>query len=75
MIIEAILIVLAIPVGFLIAWMAKDELKQGKRWFRLLTIASIALSSVFWVYGVSYAALTSLFIAIVAFISLIEAGK
>lgn len=72
MIIEIILLVLAVPVGFLIAWMAKDELKDGQKWFRMLTIASIVLAGLSWLYGESYIALTLLFIAIASFVSLIK---
>lgn len=69
MITEIILLLFAIPVGFLIAWLAKDELVQGRKWFRLLVIASISLALLFWVFGFDYISLTLIFIAIVSLIS------
>lgn len=72
-IISIILLVLAIPVGYLIAWMCKDELKQRAKWFRLIVILSIALALFFWLYGFGYIALTCMFMAIVSFISVIKA--
>lgn len=72
MIIEIILLVLAIPVGYLIAWITRDELVDGRRWFKILIIASIALALVFWFYGFGYISLSCLFITIVSFISLIK---
>jgi len=73
MIIEIILLILGIPVGLLIAWMCKDELKQGFRWFRMLVILSLVLALFFWIYGIGYIALTCAFIAIVSLISVIKA--
>lgn len=68
-----ILLVLAIPVGYLISWMCEDELVSGRKWFRLIVIFSIALTLFFWLYGFSYIALTCLFMAIVSFVSVIKA--
>jgi len=75
MIIEIILLVLAIPAGFLLAWMAKDELKAGREWFWALIFISIFLSSMFLYYEIIYASLTCLFIAIVSLISLFKGRK
>jgi ABC-type Fe3+ transport system permease subunit len=74
MIIEIILLVLAFPAGFLIAWMARDELIDGKKWFRALVIASLALGALFWMLGFSYVSLTLGFIAIVSFVSLLKSS-
>jgi uncharacterized protein YacL len=73
MLIELIILILGIPVGLLIAWMCKDELKQGFRWFRMLVILSLVLALFFWLYGLGYIALTCGFIAIVSLISVIKA--
>jgi ABC-type Fe3+ transport system permease subunit len=72
MIVEIILLVLAIPAGFLIAWMARDELIDGRKWFRAIIIASLALAAFFWIFGLVYISLTLVFIAIVSFVSLIK---
>jgi len=72
MVTDILLLVLAIPAGFLLSWMAKDELKEGKKWFKALFVISLVLTGVFWVYGISYAALTSAFVAIVSLVSMIK---
>ena len=72
MVIEIILLLLAVPVGLLISWMAKDELKSGRKWFGRIFVVSIALSGLFFVYNISYISLTCIFIAIVSLISLIR---
>jgi len=46
-ILALLLIVLAFPVGFWIAWLARDELISGRKWFRILVIAGIAILIVF----------------------------
>ena len=72
MILEVLILILAIPAGFLIAWMARDELIDGQKWFRALVVVSIVLAGLFYFYGQGYVALTCLFIAIVSFISLMK---
>jgi len=42
-----ILVALAFPVGFWIAWLARDELISGRKWFRILIITGIAILIVF----------------------------
>ena len=70
--IEIILLILAVPVGYLISNMAKDELKSGKKWFRILIIASILGAIGFYLYGNKTIAFTMIFIFIVGFISFIR---
>ena len=72
MIIEIIILILAVPVGYLIAWMARDELENGKKWFRILIIISVIGAIGFWLYGRRAEALTSGFIVIVSLISLLK---
>jgi hypothetical protein len=72
MIIEIILLVLAIPVGYLIAWLARDELVDGRKWFKLLIILSSALALFFYPFNYGYISLSLLFIAIVSFISFLK---
>jgi cytochrome b len=69
-----LILFLAIPAGYLIAWMAKDELSAGRKWFGLLVIAGLALALAFWILGYGYAAATCLFIAIVGFVSWFKSG-
>lgn len=65
-----ILIVLAVPVGLLIAWMARDELKQGRKWFKILIVVSIIFGILFAILGRYGEASTCLFIVIITGISL-----
>ena len=37
-----IILLLALPIGYLLAWLARDELIAGRKWFLLLFLASIA---------------------------------
>ncbi|MEM4259369.1 MAG: hypothetical protein QXS38_01230 [Candidatus Pacearchaeota archaeon] len=73
MIIELILLILAIPVGYLIAQIAREELNYGKVWFEALFIISIVLSGLFWLLGEKYISLTCLFIAVVSMVSVLIA--
>jgi len=72
MILEIIILLLAIPTGFLIAWITGDELTQGKPWFRVLIIISILAGIWFWLAGDSYITWTAGFILIVSLIALIK---
>jgi len=69
MFIEIILTLLAIPSGYLLAWMTKEELVVGRKWFVRIIILGVIVGgwaaltgnySIFW---------TCLFIVIVSFIS------
>ncbi|MBI3334259.1 hypothetical protein HYZ97_02130 [Candidatus Pacearchaeota archaeon] len=67
-----LLILLAVPIGFLIAWQARDELLLGRSWFRALFIASILVG--IWAFlskepGIGF---TCAFILIVSLISYIK---
>ena len=72
MLIEIIILLLAIPTGFLIAALTKDELIQGRKWFKILILASILGVFGFWIYGFPYISWTCGFILIVSLISLIK---
>ena len=74
MIVEIILLILAVPAGFLIAWLGRDELVDGKKWFKFVVISSLALAGLFWLFGLDYVSLTLGFIAIVSFISVIKSN-
>ncbi|MBS3091039.1 hypothetical protein J4217_01150 [Candidatus Pacearchaeota archaeon] len=69
-----IFLVLAIPIGYLIAYWCKDELVDGRKWFRILIIVSIIGALGFYLFGFSYISLTFGFILIVSLISLIKSN-
>lgn len=67
-----IILVLAIPVGYLIAYLCRDELVQGRKWFKLVTAVFTVLGFVLLLFKLYVEGLSSLFIAIVAVIALIK---
>ncbi len=69
MILEVIVLILAIPIGYLLAWMARDELIIGRKWFRIMMVLSILLSILFLILNNFAIFYTLIFILIVAFIS------
>ena len=69
MLLNLLLLFLAIPVGFLIAWLSHDELRAGRKWFFALMIFSLIGAVVFLIYGTNYASWTFGFVFIVTGIS------
>ena len=74
MIMSVILLIFAIPVGYLIAWMARDELVQGRSWFRVLIILSLLSGLWFYLADYIHISLTSFFITIVSLISFVKSS-
>ncbi|MEK6844077.1 MAG: hypothetical protein AABX83_01480 [Nanoarchaeota archaeon] len=72
MVIEIIILLLAIPTGYLIAWLANDELVIGRKWFTALIIFSFLSGFIFYFIDKIYITLTNVFIIVVAFISLMK---
>ncbi|MEK6854658.1 MAG: hypothetical protein AABX73_00360 [Nanoarchaeota archaeon] len=72
MLLEILVLVLAIPIGHLIAWLARDELIAGRKWFKAIIFVSALIGSWFYIAGIKYITFTSLFIIITASISLIK---
>ena len=70
MILDLILLILSIPVGFLIAWLARDELIQGRRYIFCLGFISFIALLVF--YSDILFALSFGFITIVSWISILK---
>ncbi len=65
LVIGGILLLLGIPIGDILAKVTKEELEQGKKWFKLLIIASLILSVIFLILKKDDLFFTMLFIAIV----------
>ena len=72
MFLEIIVLILAIPAGYLIARMSHDELKAGREWFRGLVILSIIFGLLFYVIGERTIVWTTGFIFIATLISLVK---
>ena len=62
-----IILLCAFPAGYLLAWLARDELVAGKKWFIALAIVSVvAIVPVIIFLGINLAIiLTLLFLAII----------
>jgi len=75
MLIGTLILLLGIPTGWLIASLAEDELKEGKKWFLGLSLITFILAAWFlltknyeWMYNF-------LFMSIVSFVSYEKAIK
>jgi|GEM_PF-1385448 len=67
-----IILVLAIPVGYLVAYLCRDELVQGRRWFRLISYVFAFLGILLIAFRMYVEGLSSLFISIVALVALVK---
>ena len=74
MILEIIILILAFPLGFLIAWLARDELIEGREYFKILVIMSAIGIIGTWIYGQKAGAWSFGFIFIVGLISLTKSA-
>ena len=64
-----LVLLLAIPAGFLISWLARDELIIGRKWFKSVIIVFSVFAGWMALIGRNAEALTALFFVIVSFIS------
>jgi len=64
----AVILLSGIPVGYLLAWLCRDELVDGRKYFFIIAILSLILSVITFFIFIP-AALTLLFILIVSLIS------
>ena len=72
MILEIIVLLLAFPAGYLIAWLAKDELIEGRKWFYLLIVLSLVVGIVAYFRGQGEIAWTARFAIIISLVSLVK---
>jgi len=70
MLIEVILLLMAVPIGYLIAYLTKEELRKGRIWFRAVFDVSILLAALFIILKIYYLAWTFGFIMICSAVSL-----
>jgi hypothetical protein len=59
------LLALGFPIGNILAKITKEELKSGRKWFRLIILFSLISSLVFLITGNDVFLFTFLFIAVV----------
>lgn len=75
MIVEILILALAIPVGFLIAYLARDELIAGRKWFLALALLSVLFGIFSYLFlGNLEVALSCYFVSIVSLVSM-TAGR
>lgn len=72
MIMSLILLILAIPVGLLIACMCKDELVDGRKWFVVLFIVGVIFGLWFFLIDNNVVGYTLIFISIISLVSYIK---
>jgi len=72
MFLKIFILLLAIPSGFLISWLSRDELVSGRKYFRILMITSILGVIWFWLSGMDYISWTLAFVFVVSLVSLIK---
>ena len=60
-----LVLILGIPIGNFLARVTKDELKQGKKWFKLIVVLSLILGLIGLIISNDILMFTFLFIAIV----------
>ena len=65
----------AIPIGWLLAWLTRDELVDGKRWFNLIIYALILILIVmFFVWRDISIILALIYMVVVTVVSLYKGG-
>lgn len=72
MMIELIVLLLAIPVGLLVAYMARDELVDGRKWFTYIFIIGFLAGMWFFLIGKNIEMYSSFFISIISIVSYIK---
>jgi hypothetical protein len=69
MVLLILLLLLTIPAAILVAWLARDELIDGRRWLFILTIISAVSMIVFFVRSETLYALYSIIVLIFSGVS------
>lgn len=64
-----LVLLLAFPSGYLLAYLCRDELVAGRKWFKLLALSSTILAIIFVFFNFTIS-LNLIFISIVSLISL-----
>lgn len=72
LLLKFIILVLAIPIGYLLSYMCKEELAQGKKWFKSVIIIAIIGVIISFIMNEYTLLLSSLFALIVFSVILIR---
>jgi len=69
-ILVGLILATAFPIGFLLAWLCRDELKQGRKYFKLIAgVCVVGIAGLLILYRNFSAILTLAYICIVSLIS------
>lgn len=63
------LFVFYLALGYLLSYLARDELKQGRKWFMALTIVGLVAGIIFIIFGEKNIGINCLGIALTGFVS------
>jgi len=69
MLYEILVIFVAIPLGYWVAYLARDELVIGRKWFLLVMIVSAIMAVMSFVFRDTVIGFSSLFILLFTYIS------
>jgi hypothetical protein len=61
-----VILALSIPIGFWIAWLSRDELSAGRKWFVATLVGGAVLALIAGALRQAAAAYTGVFIAVLA---------
>jgi len=75
MILYIIILVLAFPAGYLLAYLARDELIAGRKWFMLLAVLSLVFSVILSLTNFSFKFPSILSLFFIVIISLMAMWK
>jgi len=67
-----VFLIVSVAAGYLIAWLSRDELVIGRKWFQGLVIASFIIGVGSFLFGYRSEMLVCLFILIVSWISYLK---
>lgn len=68
-----LILLTAIPVGYFLAWLCKDELVDGRKWFKIILVCLFVCLVLFLIfYRNLNAILAVVYMIIVTFISLLK---
>lgn len=72
---SVLILLTAIPVGLILAWSTKEELFEGRKWFRIIVSIALVISIISFAIKNYILGFTLLYIAIVTFVSLVISHK
>lgn len=65
------ILLLALPSGYLLSRLCDDELREGRKWFKIITIISLVLGGILIFFNI-VVSFSLLFLAIVSIVSLLK---